>query len=227
VPALVNLPFLYSKAPFNELLARLQYSDQPSKLGAKNIYNNVMYTAAGEAGARVAGISYEDLVRQKVLEPLGLHNTGFFVDGMLAKSPDNHTQPFVTASFEAAQKGEFMRMEHEKQYSHLSAAGDMYSNVLDLVRWGKTVLDLGQLEGKQVLDKASVEQVLRPHTIMDLSSRRSAEFAPAMTYGLGWVLDSYKGQTLFWHGMCFLCFFLAQGFVLSTISHSFTSWEFF
>ncbi|GJJ70299.1 hypothetical protein EMPS_02648 [Entomortierella parvispora] len=197
VPGEVSVPFLCSKAPLNELLSRLRFSDQPSKLGAKTIYNNAMYTVAGEAGARVAGMPYEDLVRQKVLEPLGLHNSGFTADERWTLA--NHTQPFETESFEAAQRGEFTRIVQSEDYTRLAAAGSMYSNVLDLVRWGKTVLDLGQLDGKQVLDKASVEQVLKPHTIMDLSSKRPTGFSPFMAYGLGWTVDSYKGQPLYWH----------------------------
>ncbi|KAG0268144.1 hypothetical protein BGZ96_006790, partial [Linnemannia gamsii] len=78
-------------------------------------------------------------------------------------------------------------------------AGDAYSNVVDLVRWGKTAMDLGKVDGgKQVLNDTSIVETLNAHTFL-YAGQRGPEYAPAMTYGLGWIQDSYQGHNFFRH----------------------------
>lgn len=79
-------------------------------------------------------------------------------------------------------------------------AGDIYMNVVDLAKWGRVILKEGELDGKQVLDKASVQETLKPHNIYSAKARRP-ELAPTAGYGFGWVLDSYRGHTIMHHGM--------------------------
>jgi hypothetical protein len=57
----------------------------------------------------------------------------------------------------------------------------------------------GELDGEQILNKESVIEQLRARTIYR-SERSSPEFAPSSTYGLGWFMDSYKGQAMYYHG---------------------------
>ncbi|KAF9192599.1 hypothetical protein BGZ51_005188 [Haplosporangium sp. Z 767] len=197
---LPNLDFAWHKVPFSrrELIKRLRHVDgMPLKLGSKTQYNNIMYAVAGEAAANVAGISYEALVHEKLLTPLGLTNTGFSPMEMVKKQTD-YSMPFGTATLKDAQNGVFEMKPLEDACSTVSPAGDMYSNVLDLVRWGKTILDQGMVDGQQVLNKDCLVETLTPHTI-SAAPRRGPEFAPAETYGFGWVIDSYKGHVLFTH----------------------------
>ncbi|KAG0350998.1 hypothetical protein BGX24_007952, partial [Mortierella sp. AD032] len=96
-----------SRESRREIIKRLRYMDGiPRKLGVTTQYNNVMYAVAGEAAANVAGTSYEDLVTNKVIRPLGLHNTGFSTVNMKKTHPDNYSMPHMADSFEAAQRGE-------------------------------------------------------------------------------------------------------------------------
>ncbi|KAF9958719.1 hypothetical protein BGZ70_009108 [Mortierella alpina] len=181
-----------------EIIQRLKHADLNSKLGTKVNYSNMMYTVAGEAAARVAGMSYEDVVREKVIRPLGLNNTGFSQTEMRDQSP-NHAMPFSVRSFEDAQKGDFNAEKMDEVYMTYAPAGDMYSNVLDLVKWGRVVIKGGELDGKQVLNKESLQETLKPQTIMQ-GGRRGPEYAPMVNYGLGWCIDSYKGHANHRHG---------------------------
>ncbi|KAF9905736.1 hypothetical protein EC991_001339 [Linnemannia zychae] len=188
-----------SKVPRQELVKRLRYVDDvPRKLGVTADYNNVMYAVAGEAAAYVAGTSYEDLVINKVIRPLGLKNTGFSPTNMKKLHPDNYAMPHQALSYEQAEKGEFEMVPLETIYMSYAPAGDAYSNVLDLVRWGKAVMDLGKVDGKQVLNSTAVEETLKGHTLM-YSGRRGPENGAVMTYGLGWLQDSYKGAVFYRH----------------------------
>ncbi|KAF9340675.1 hypothetical protein BGX26_008912, partial [Mortierella sp. AD094] len=77
-------------------------------------------------------------------------------------------------------------------------AGDIYSNVLDLVRWGRVIIKHGELDGKQVLNKESVQETLNGYTFMN-RKRSDPDLAPVLSYGLGWCLDSYKGHVVYRH----------------------------
>ncbi|KAK3833181.1 MAG: beta-lactamase/transpeptidase-like protein [Linnemannia gamsii] len=192
-----DAPWLNSTATRSEIFKRLKHMKLTSKLGTKVQYSNIGYTIAGEAAANVAGIPYEKLVEAKVFRPLGLSNTGFSPIEM-GKRP-NHGMPHYADSFQDAQQGRFHEGCLGEEIKLEAPAGDIYSNVLDLVTWGRTIMHHGVLDGKQILNKESVIEQLKARTI-DRSERSSLEFAPSSTYGMGWFMDSYKGQAMYYHG---------------------------
>ncbi|KAH7054808.1 beta-lactamase/transpeptidase-like protein [Linnemannia elongata] len=215
-----DMPFYTGQMSRSEMVRRLRHADMPAKLGSKALYNNCMYAVAGEVAAKVTGQSYEDVVRSKVIIPLGLDNTGLSVKEMKSRS-DNHATPMVAASLEDAQKGLFKAVSSYDDSALLeAAAGDIYSNVLDMVKWGQVVSNLGELNGSQVLSRDSVEETLKAHTIMD-SAPRTAEFPKTLNYGFGWDVDSYKGLPVYRHGgntfycAAHLAFFPAQDLVVA------------
>ncbi|KAF9966954.1 hypothetical protein BGZ70_000643 [Mortierella alpina] len=188
----------YRKEPRLELIKCLRHVDAPPKLGSAVLYNNMMYAVAGEAAATVAGMPYEKLVEEKVIGPLKLSNTGF--SPMEMKKRPNHAMPFTANSLEDAQNGLFHMHPLDEVYMQDSPAGDMYSNVFDMVHWGKVVMAEGKVGDEQTLNKDSVRRTLTATSIMDASDqRRSPDFGAVVTYGLGWGLDSYKGHVHYRH----------------------------
>jgi CubicO group peptidase (beta-lactamase class C family) len=159
-------------------------------------YSNIAFAIAGEAAANVAGVPYEQLVRDKIFRPLGLAHTGFSQIEM-SKRP-NHAMPFYADSLKDAQEGRFHEGYLDNFDEMSAAAGDVYSNVYDLVKWGSTIMHLGELEGHQVLNRESVKEQLKAHTIAR-QERSFPEFAPSKNYGFGWSIDSYRGQAMYWH----------------------------
>ncbi|KAG0024598.1 hypothetical protein BGZ80_000899 [Entomortierella chlamydospora] len=192
----IDIAWFRNATPRRDLIKRMKHVKMETKLGSDALYNNVMYAVAGEAAANVAGVSYEKLVVDKVLDPLGLTNTGF--GPMEMKQRQNYAMPYGAASLDDAKKGLYELGYLDEVYAADSPAGDMYSNVLDLVRWGRVIIKHGELDGKQVLNKQSVQETLNGYTFMN-KKRRGPEFAPVQSYGLGWCLDSYKGQIIYRH----------------------------
>ncbi|KAF9344127.1 hypothetical protein BGX26_004756 [Mortierella sp. AD094] len=191
-----ELAWYWNTEPRRELIKRLKYIKSGSKLRSQVQYSNVMYAVAGEAVANVAGIPFEDLVREKVIKPLGLSNTGFSAVEMIEHP--NYALPYEAESFEDAQNGKFKQLPLDNMATAFAAGGDMYSNVLDLVRWGQAIMNLGELDGKQVLNKDSVMEILSGQSIFS-KTRRTSEFAPTLAYGVGWLLDTYKGNIMYHH----------------------------
>ncbi|KAF9951260.1 hypothetical protein BGZ70_001053 [Mortierella alpina] len=193
----VDLGWFWNTESRRDLIKRLRHVKMESKLRTAVQYNNVMYGVAGEAAANVAGMSYEELVETKVLKPLGLSSTGFSTKEM-RKNP-NHALPYEAASFKDAQNGVFKPLPLDNMATACAPSGDIYSNVLDLVHWGQIIMNYGEHNGTQLLNRDSVMEMLSGHTI-DFKGRRTPEFGPLRAYGLGWGLDSYKGYIVYKHG---------------------------
>lgn len=187
-----------------DLIKRIRHVPVNPKLGSITNYHNVMYSVAGEAAANVAGVSFEQLVRNKIFRPLGFSSMGFTM-GDMSKNP-NYALPYRAASYEDAVAGRFIELPLDGGAEKTSAAGDMYSTVLDLARWGQVVMKGGVQDGKQVLRKEGIEATLSAHTIFDITVG-DPDFARSSTYGMGWVLNSYKGNNLYEHGKKAVLFF--------------------
>ncbi|KAH7056521.1 beta-lactamase/transpeptidase-like protein [Linnemannia elongata] len=193
----IDVAWFRNKQPRRELIKQLRYLDMPSKLPREVNYNNVMYGVAGEAAANVAGMSYPELMRTKIFDPLGLKDAGLSHPEM-AKRP-NYAMPYHAATFEDARNGIYEEGYIDTIPMSVAPAGDIYMNVLDLVKWGRVILKEGELDGKQVLDKASVQETLKSQNNY-LTEARQPGFAPTIGYGFGWDLDSYKGHAIMHHG---------------------------
>ncbi|KAG0028079.1 hypothetical protein BGZ82_008629 [Podila clonocystis] len=189
--------WVWSNETRRDLIKRIRHVEVKPKLGVAVNYNNVMYCVAGEAAANVAGIPLEQLVRNKILKPLGFSSMGF-TRRELSKSP-NHALPYTAASFDDALAGRFIEVDMlDDAVEKRAAAGDMYSNVLDLARWGQIVMKGGMLNGKQVLNKEGIEATLTAHNIA-IPENRDPDFGLSIQYGMGWMLNSYKGNNFYEH----------------------------
>ncbi|KAG0351611.1 beta-lactamase/transpeptidase-like protein [Gamsiella multidivaricata] len=192
----IDLAWIRNAAPPKVLINQLKHLDMPPKLSPTVNYSNVVYAVAGEAAANVAGMSYVDLITTKIFDPLGLKSAGLS-QAEMAKRP-NFAMPFTAASFEEAKKGFYEEGYVDEIPMSVAPAGDIYMDVVDLVKWGRVILKLGELDGKQVLSKESILETVTPHNIMK-RPRLWSDLSPVKGYGYGWIVDSYKGQANFRH----------------------------
>jgi CubicO group peptidase (beta-lactamase class C family) len=160
-------------------------------------YSNIGYAVAGQAAENVAKVPYKDLVREKIFGPLGMANSGFSPIEMGTRP--NHGRPHYADSLKDAQAGRFHEGEFDDFFEVVAAAGEVYSNVYDILKWGSTIMNYGKLDGKQVLNRDAVEEQLTAYTIAR-SKRSIPEMAPATNYGLGWAITAYRGQAIYEHG---------------------------
>ncbi|GJJ70051.1 hypothetical protein EMPS_02400 [Entomortierella parvispora] len=107
MPELDDIAWFRVEGSRLDLIKRLKHLDFPTrKLQFWMNYSNFMYLVAGEVSARVSGIQYEQLVMSKILEPLGLTNTGFSPQEM-AKN-ENHAIPYMATSYENAKRARIL-----------------------------------------------------------------------------------------------------------------------
>lgn len=177
-----------------EILRRLPYVRPQSSFRSRYAYNNIGYAVAGMIAARVAGTTWDELVRTRILEPLGMRET-------VTRSAD--LVKFADVAYPHDAAGNTLRpIEASGLVDGIAPAGAMYSTVSDMAIWLRFLLNRGRLgEGRLVSDSV-LDELFRPQTLI-----RREQFYPtaALTganftaYGLGWFLQDYRGDLVAFH----------------------------
>ncbi|HJW17396.1 MAG TPA: serine hydrolase [Flavisolibacter sp.] len=140
------------------------------KPGTKFNYSNSGYSLLGYIIEKASGMPYEKLMRQVILEPVGMKTAGF--DYAHSTSADRTTgYNFINGDkFEAAGI-----VDSTVAY----AAGSLYGSVKDLYAWHQA------LEKHALLSAASWQKVYTPFQ---------------SKYAMGWGIDSAYGKLVTQHG---------------------------
>ena len=146
-------------------------------------YNNVMYLAAGEASAAVAGDDWDGLLRERILQPLGMSSTNTSV--RLSQEDER----LAAGYFWNDEKEEFERLPM-RVLDTIAPAGAINSNVIDMTRWLRFLLARGNFEGQRLVSEERLQDTWRPRI----------ELGEGVSYGLGWFLREWNGEPYVEHG---------------------------
>ena len=174
-----------------ELVARLRYLEPNKPIREKFQYNNLMFVTAGYLGGRILGSSWEDLVRKRVLEPLGMINSTFSSDDA-RKSPD------YALPYRKNRKTEVVSEIAFSKWGDVGPAGAMNSSIDDMSKYLLMHLSKGSFAGKQVLGRNNVDQMQSPQMVIQ-GSPLFAEIGES-SYGMGLFIETYRGHKHVQHG---------------------------
>ena len=180
---------------FEEMISRLRLAEPASSFRSQYAYNNVSYATAGIITGAVSGTTWDDVVRQRILTPLQMHETvtqGRF----LANDAD------VTSVHHYIDDSLSVIPGVGTLVDGIAPAGAMYSNVLDMSRWLRFLLNDGRSGDRRLVSEDVFREMFRPHTVI-----RSEDFYPTArlthphftAYGLGWFLQDYRGRFVAFH----------------------------
>lgn len=134
------------------LLHALQHHSRPLEIDFR--YSNVGYVVAAAAMERRTGVSWRELLEQRIFAPLGMSSS--------------------TTSIERAVGGEFalgldggFERAMVKVEDQMHAAGGTCSSVVDLLRWLEANLERGVIDGEPVLPPGVVRQAQAPQIQYD------------------------------------------------------------
>ena len=148
---------------------------KPAGLVGKGLYSNGGYTIAGAVAERIAGESWESLVRTRVFNPLGL--TGSFA---WSDSPDVN-QPWGHHEMRGGTKPVDPRDPDERLPPIIWPAGSVELSLEDYARFLQ--INLRGLEGRDT-------PLLKAATIKHL---HTSPVSPPDKFGLGWGLQDFDG----------------------------------
>jgi len=176
-----------------ERLIRALADIQPSKpFRAEYQYNNLLYLTAGYAAGVADGSDWDTVVRRRLLEPLGM--TGAKTNSTAMQQSPDYARPYVLK----AGKPQLIPM---RDTDNAAPGGSLKASARDMVRWLLFQLDLGKIDGKQIVSVQQMRQTHRPRIAVPAGSAdASSAFTVQRSYALGWMVEDYRGQHLLQHG---------------------------
>ena len=186
-----NFVFRFTNYSTEEVLRRMRFLKEREPFRTSFIYSNLGYTAAGEAAAVAAKMSWTDLVRTRLVEPLGMHDTTV---GVTHDTGSNFASPHGVIA------GVHQPIRNKKAMTILPANG-VNSNAKDMAKWLLFQLGDGIWEGKRIISAESMMEMHSPQNIIAttpaMRANRGVKFFAA--YGLGWQVMDFRGHPMLWH----------------------------
>ncbi len=191
---LPSTDLFWSREPMSmpEMIRRLRYVPPATSFRSTMEYQNVTYAIGGEIVARVSGMPWDAFIRQRILTPLGMNETEPLVASIVGK-------PNVAVPH--AHIGDSTRVVPIRSTDVIAPAGSVWSSVSDMSKWMRFILDSGRVGNKRLISEATFTELVTPQirAPMALYPALSASRPHAFSYGLGWFIQDYQGQTVWMH----------------------------
>lgn len=182
----------------NQVIAAARHLPLERSFRSRYAYNNLCFVVAGEVVAAVSGKSWEDFVRERILQPLGMNDTFISSDG-LDFAAGNVSVPHSRGW---RLEGTLRPIAPTRDHVWAAAAG-IKTNVTDLTRWVTVQLNQGKLaDGKQLFSERQAREMWTPQIpirVSDPSPTLASTKPHFAAYGLGWSLRDYQGRKIVTH----------------------------
>jgi CubicO group peptidase (beta-lactamase class C family) len=177
----------------DEVLRRVRFLKPTWSVRSHFGYQNIMYLAAGQAAARAAGKSWDDLVRERIFQPLGMTESNTSTRDLAGKA--NVATPHTDVN-------DTLITVPWHNIDNIGPAGSINSNVSDMIKWVRFQLAQGKVGGTSLVSASAIGETHSAQTVIPVSadSRSLNPFTHLNSYGMGWFLSDYRGRELDQHG---------------------------
>lgn len=189
----------YSSKEVAERLAKV-----PLKYGFRSqyFYDNILFGVASQVIEAVSGQSYQQFLKARIFEPLGMHDTRF--NYHFIKSSDGDV-----ATGYAKYDFKDLKPVEKLAWANASGAGGIYSSVHDMSKWL-----IAQLRGgvygqdadgsdKRLFSEERHQEMWSVQTAIEPNKPKIPELAAVtpdyMGYGEGWFLSQYNRHKMVYH----------------------------
>ena len=177
----------------DEILRRVRFLRPSWSMRSRYGYQNIMYLAAGQAVAKVAGKSWDDVVRDRIFVPLGMTES------------NTSTRPLASLQNVATPHADIddtLRTLPWHNIDNIAPAGSINSSVHDMSKWVRFQLAQGKVGGKSLVSTSALGETHSPQVVVPLSadSKQINPFTHLSSYGMGWMIQDYRGREIRQHG---------------------------
>jgi CubicO group peptidase (beta-lactamase class C family) len=190
---LARYDLIWYSSNFNreDLVSRLKYLKSDREFRSGYEYNNLMITTIGYLEGRVANSSWEELVRSRIFEPLGMQRSNFSVTD--SQKSSDFSQPYSL-------KKDIVTKVPFKNVDAIGPAGSINSSINDMSRYLIFQLGDGTCSGKRIVSQNNLKLVHTGQTAMTgLPEFFTQNGLGPMAYAMGWVDTTYRGHHMVWH----------------------------
>lgn len=156
-----------------------------SRPGENFFYLNEGYVLLGYIITKLSGLSYEEYIKKRILEPLEMSRT-FFSKFDIENDEDRAT-PYIVDREEKHIPSTFP--------FGITSDGGLISNVIDLSNYIKIHIDRGKFEGTRIVNSEMFELMEKSHINLPY------QVFGGESYGYGWMITpNFHGYRLVGHG---------------------------
>jgi CubicO group peptidase (beta-lactamase class C family) len=185
-----NGPVVYRAAFSGEIdraaMMRALSAHGPAESGTAFRYTNFGYNLLSLAIDSVAGKPWQDVLAERVFQPLGMRSTSARVSEI---ARDRLAMPYRVSP------DGLERLPYAKVDANMQAAGGVVSSTADLARLVIAELNGGRIDGRQAIPADVIAETQRPVASFSEESEGISRFA----YGLGWNHGVLDGDTVVHH----------------------------
>ena len=184
---------LWDNSPWSreEVIRRLGQVKLTKPIRTTYQYNNIMFIAAGETVAAAAKTSWDDFVRARIFQPLGMTSTRTrFADW----APSDHAMGHNWTHDQAV-------VRQADDDTTIGPAGAIKSSARDMAQWLRFQLANGVIDGKRLVSEEALSETKTPQMALrvDKSSRETNPFIHVQSYAMGWTVQDYRGELMIAH----------------------------
>jgi CubicO group peptidase (beta-lactamase class C family) len=176
-----------------EVVRRLRHLELNRDMRVEFQYCNLGYTAVGHLIGAVTGSTWEEQLRSRVVEPLGMSRTVTSLE--LARASGDLARPYVV------RHGEIVEVPY-RAIDTSAPAGQLISCAEDSARWLLFQANGGELEGKRLVSDetfAQTRSIQVPVQFPTILPDRPDWGPTWLGYGLGWMVSTYRRRPAIWH----------------------------
>jgi CubicO group peptidase (beta-lactamase class C family) len=163
-------------------------------------YDNILYGVAQLVIEQASGQSYEQFLRTRIFQPLGMRHTRYNSDALTPR--DNVATGHAKADFTTLVPAPRMT------WKNVAGAGGLYSSVSDMARWMNAQLAGGVYRDAKGHEhrlftperQQAMWSLVTPMPIAEPKVEALKAARPAfLGYGEGWTVSEFQGEKLVWH----------------------------
>lgn len=173
-----------------EVLRRIRYLEPNSSFRSQFGYQNIMFLAAGEAIAAVAGMSWDRFMAERIFAPLGMQRSNTTIDELPAQSDVATPHAYVD---------EGAVVIPWRDIDNIAPAGSINSSALDMAQWLRMLLSRGSHAGRKVIEPLTLREILSPQTLTPFQPDTLFPSTHFSAYGLGIGMRDYHGVKVLSH----------------------------
>ncbi|MFO0801382.1 MAG: serine hydrolase [Gemmataceae bacterium] len=156
-------------------------------------YSSLMYMAAGRVAATAGGRPWEQLLKARVTDPIGMSGVEFTSNGL----------PADTATGHRPGKGGAAEPSPAYPMPEPNPAGSVHASARDLAGFLRTLVAGGVTPGgKRVARAETMAELIRTQNTIPLegAARAMNPDTEKLGYGLGWIVADHRGKRVIAHG---------------------------
>lgn len=174
-----------------DLVSRLRYLKPSKDFRSAYQYNNLTVMTMGYLEGKITGLGWEETIREKIFTPLDMTHSDLSAEDI--EKTDNHALPYEL-------KKEVVTQVPFHNIDAIGPAGSINSSIADMVHYLTFQLGDGKYEGKQLVSESNLRLMHSAQTAMPaLPPAFSFPELGNFSYGLTWVVTTYRGHSLVWH----------------------------